>query len=141
MSQLGSIGCVLSEERDGLVVRRIIQGGSAHFSGRMAVGDTILQIDNVPTRTLQSIFLLLSSRPTGSLLTLLLRRKEDQQSEQVIIISQESPWHRMENDDAPCGISAALNVIREGVRVDQVISDLSVHDFLCFNRIEARCRS
>ncbi len=121
MSQLGSIGCILSEERDGLVVRKIIQGGSAHLSGRIAVGDTIYQIENVPTRTLQSISLHLSSRPTGSLFTLHVRRKEDQQSEQVMAITQNSQRHRLENDEPPCGISAALNVIREGVRVDQVL--------------------
>ncbi len=122
MSQLANIGCILSEERDGLMVRKIIQGGSAHLSGRIAVGDIILLIDNVPTRSLQATSLQLSSRPTGSLFTLLMRRKEDQQSEQVMIITQNSPWHRLENEDAPCGISAALNVIREGVRVDQVRS-------------------
>jgi C-terminal processing protease CtpA/Prc len=130
MSQLGSIGCILSEERDGLVVKKIIQGGSAHLSGRIAVGDTILQIEKVASRTLQSISLQLSSRPTGSLFTLLMLRKEDQQSEQVMVITQNSERHRLEIEDAPCGISAAMNVIQEGVRVDQVISELNVNDVL-----------
>jgi C-terminal processing protease CtpA/Prc len=130
MSQLGSIGCILSEERDGLVVKKIIQGGSAHLSGRIAVGDTILQIEKVASRTLQSFSLQLSSRPTGSLFTLLMRRKEDQQSEQVMVITQNSQRHLLEIEDAPCGISAALNVIQEGVRVDQVLSELNVNDVL-----------
>uniref|UniRef100_A0A7S0QD80 PDZ domain-containing protein n=1 Tax=Cryptomonas curvata TaxID=233186 RepID=A0A7S0QD80_9CRYP len=64
----------------------------------------------------------MSSRPTGSLFSLHVRRKEDQQSEQVMVITQNSQRHRLENEDPPCGISAALNVIREGVRVDQILS-------------------
>lgn len=118
MTSVGSIGCVLSEEREGLVVKKIVQGGSAHLSGQIAVDDTLLEIDDKPVRTLQAVSQLVSSRPIGSLFSLLLKRGGDMHIEQVSVLSQAQ--RPAEDYKEPCGISAALNVVREGVRVDQV---------------------
>ena len=119
MAQTGSIGCVLSEEKDGLIVKKIIQGGSAHLSGRIAAGDMLLEIDGMIVRTLHSVSQHVSNRPVGSLFSLLIKRGGDEQKETVSVLSQ-TQRPLLEDNKDPCGISAALNVVREGVRVDQV---------------------
>jgi C-terminal processing protease CtpA/Prc len=114
------MGCVLSEERDGLVVKKIVQGGAAHLSGRIAADDILLGIDGLAMRTLQTVAIHLASRPIGSLFTLLLKREGDLQIEKVALLSQAQ--RPVEDYKEPCGISAALNVVPEGVRVDQILS-------------------
>jgi len=119
--QKASIGLILGADRAGVFVRRITHDSPAHFSGRIAVGDYIEEIDSVHVQDLSSAQSLLSGSE-DSLVSLRVRygvmRKWDVQEVHLL---RKVQLRTSEGSADVFGISASLCVVREGVRVDKVM--------------------
>ena len=122
LQHLVSIGCVVSESRKSLIISQVTHGGPAHLSGRIAVGDAIFEIDHEPIKSLNETLNQLSALPTGTLLTLTYRRCNDEKTEHVSVLSKAPVRGELPgaHDTKPCGISVAINVMPQGVLVEQV---------------------
>ena len=117
------IGCILTEINDNIVVKKIMHGGPAHLCGRIGVGDVVLQMDDIPIVSLQTAIQIVSGKGSGSLITLLIRRVSDRRTELVKLVRQDVTL-QISDEPSNFGISAALNVVNHGVRVDQVLKKL-----------------
>ena len=96
----------------------LVQGGPAHLSGRIASGDKVLEIDGTQVHDIQTAMFMVTNSAAGTLIRLNIRRSSDLRTETVQMLRQTTV--ERSDDREPCGIAAALNVIHEGVRVDQV---------------------
>ena len=113
------IGVVLHSDAHGVFVHRVLHGGPAHLSGKIATGDYVEEVDRKRVYSAQDAADCLRT-PLGTPIEIRLRQGGSGDSSYVYLLRQDV---EVESDviDQSVGISAALRVVKEGVAVDKVM--------------------
>lgn len=116
------IGCRVVQHGSEVAVQRIYPNGAIHASGKIAVGDTLVEIDGEKVEDVSTAKNLLAG-DCGSLITLKIRRGgvAGGDIESVLMLREDGQDIDGFGEEDVLGIAAALHLVRVGVHVDQII--------------------
>jgi len=114
------IGVELSQDAFGVFVQQVYRAGPAHFSGAIAVGDYVEDVDGQAIINEHEASRRLSGA-AGTIVEVRVRQGGGGDSTNVYLLRQDVNRERTDGDEGKVGIAAALRVVRDGVVVDTVI--------------------
>jgi len=117
MTQVG-VGVALRQDAFGVYVHRVLHGGPAHLSGKIANGDYMEEVGGTQILNVAEASAHLNG-PLSSLVEIRVRQGGGGDSSAVYLLRQDVDAGEVLDDTV--GIAAALRVVRDGVTVDQVM--------------------